>query len=1261
MAEEIEQPIKEQSDPGVAEESAQTLLLSTSDEADHAIVVVGDGTDSTGTRYQLPFPIVAIGASAGGLEAYIELFQHLPDSTGMAFVLVSHLSADKRSYLPEIVGRHTGMETASIESGVRPEPDHVYLLPPNAVLSVEKGLFRLERRTGDGAFHPIDIFFRSLAAQQKDLAIGVVLSGMDSDGSLGLRAINGEGGISIVQAPESARYPDMPRSSISADHVDLVLPPDQIGVELGQLAEKLRSPKWRELEAGAAPPTEERHLVRILKQLRGVSGIDFRLYKPSTARRRIARRMLMHRIDTLGDYATLLQTNPTELRDLQEDILINVTQFFRDPEVFEALKGLVFPQVFEGRTPERPVRIWVPGCSSGEEVYSIAISLLEFLGAISIEPVIQIFGSDASESSIQKARTGMYPETIKNEVSPERLRRFFLRAEGGYQVTKRIRDLCVFARQNLCNDPPFSRLDLISCRNVLIYFGSQLQNQVISTFHYGLSPDGFLLLGNAETICNFSDLFSLADRKHKIYSKVGDSRTRALLHATPRAAVRGFAPDDTEFFPTETWDDLELQRVADRIALARYSPPGVVVNEQMEILQSRGHTAPFLELAQGSASLNLERMLRENVASQIVGAVKRAIDHDVPVQVERLEVQDGEQMRETTLEVLPMHGAGSRSKRYLVLFVPSQTRANGGIVSRVEFSPAEMKEADWERSVIQLQQDLSSTKIYLQSLLEEREAKTQELISANEEIQSANEELQSINEELETTKEELQSANEELQTINDELQNRNAVLTQASNDLQNLLNSVNLPVLMLSNELSIRHFTPQTQRLMNLRPSDVGRPFGDIRLNLNIDHLEPLFTEVLDTLAPREMEVQDREGHWYLLRVRPYRTTENKIDGVVLVLLDIDQLRRSQQELRAARDFARSIIESIPLPLVVVDSDLRIRSTNEAFCTLAGSSSHSLERRSLPDLAAVQWGLDEPLGSLLRSLRGNKDIGTRFEFEHRSAEESPRVFLIRGRVLQPGGEQFLLLTFVDITAHKEVERLLKSEGERLADEVESTTKELKQSREDLRGLTGSLMTSQEDEARRLARELHDDISQRLAAVNMLGEEALGSIAADPQLARQKLQQTLAQIGQLADDVRTLSHGLHPSMLEHLGLATALRSLTEEFGEREEMISTFSATGMPEQLDQEIATGLYRITQEALRNVAKHAGKTHVKVTLTGTSAGVELQVADAGRGFDTEKRSGLGLISIRERARLIGAMASIHSALGEGTKVTVNVPLRVRV
>ena len=495
---------------------------------------------------------------------------------------------------------------------------------------------------------------------------------------------------------------------------------------------------------------------------------------------------------------------------------------------------------------------------------------------------------------------------------------------------------------------------------------------------------------------------------------------------------------------------------------------------------------------------------------------------------------------------------------------------------------------------------------------------------------------------------------EELETTKEELQQRNTTLTQA--DLSNLLNSVNLPVLMLSNELYIRHFTPPTQKLMNLRAPDIGRPFSEIRMNLISDDFEPLFHEVLDTLAPREMEVQDREGRWYLLRVRPYRTTDNKIEGVVAVLVDIDQLRRSQQELRGARDLARSVIESVPLPLAVVDLDFRISSVNDAFRTLAGIGKEDVDKRSLLDLAASLSGLEEPLRAQLEGLRASLDSGKDFAFEQKTAGEDSRVLDVRGTVLKPDGENLLLITIQDITAPKEAERLLALERERLAGEVASTARELGRTQDELRALAANLFTSHETERRRVARELHDDISQRLAKLE-IDIQQIESMAASKDVGK-RLASLRADASAVSEEVRRISHALHPSVLEDLGLKSAVRSLVEEFRNREGMIVTFRSEGLPETIPLDITTGFYRITQEALHNVSKHAGKTQVKVSLRGNSGRIRLQVADCGEGFDPHARhSGLGLISMEERARILRGTLDIASEPGEGTKITVSVPL----
>lgn len=1205
----------------------------------------------------LPYPVVGIGASAGGLKAFREILENLDVTTGMSFVLVTHLSPDHKSYLTEIIERYTRMPVSSVQDGIRPEPDHIYILLPNQLLRMRHGHFQVEERSAvERGPLVIDTFFRSLASEQKNHAIGVVLSGADSDGASGLKAIKGDGGITLVQSPSTADQPGMPRSSIAADHVDLVIPPGEIAVELGRLGYQFARPEVRSLEEGVSPPDDEQSFHRILQMLRGVSGLDLRQYKPETLRRRIARRLILLRKDSLAEYVRFLQIRPDELRLLQEDLLINVTRFFRDPGFWESVRDNVLPTLLQDRSPDRPIRIWCAGCSTGEEAYSLAITLLEYLSSRNLDVPVQVFGTDASDQSIEAARMAIYPESLASEITAERLRRFFVKVDRGYQVSKRVRDLCIFARQNLSNDPPFSHIDMLSCRNVMIYFNQALQRQLMVTFHYALESGGYLLLGMSEGLRDYGDIFGTVDRKYKIYTKTSASLPNSYdLPRSYSLTQRTGLPTRSSFEPeaSDNWPELELQRAADRIVLARFGPPGLIVDERMNVLQSRGQMGPFMELSPGGVSWNLLRVLKDGIAEAARLAVQRAVRESMPVTAKTclIDEEDGEQT--VQIDVLPVTSAVSRPRCFLVLF---QTLGEGTLTKPSEQGPLPHLTMDEkERLIAQLRQDLSSTRFHLQSLVEERDARNQELVSANEEIQSANEELQSTNEELETTKEELQSANEELQTVNDELQQRNNILTQTGNDLTNLLNSVHIPLLMLTSDLTIRQFTPPMQRLLNVRSSDVGRAISEIRLQLSIEDIEPILHEVLETLGTREMEVQDREGRWHLLRVRPYRTADNKIEGLVVLLLDIDQLRNSQQRLLDAHHFASAVVESVPVPMAVVDGAGSIRSVNTAFCELSEMSPKDLDGRALPELVQYLWGIRgmrERLNGLLAGLENG------FEWEHESKGVQKKTLFVRGRVLTADGEHVVLLLMEDITLRREAERVIAGQKEALEGEVELAARTLHRTKEELRGLTDHLLTGQEEEREHVARELHDDISQRLSLIEILLTEVEPA-----KMSRQdaeNLETAKAQLASLNTDVRQISHRLHPAILKDLGLPAALKALVEEFDRREGMPGTFSAQDLPDHWRETAATAIYRITQEALRNVAKHAGRTHVKVVLRGVDGALELKVMDFGIGFDQESEllsEGLGMISMQERARLAGGTFRVQSSLGAGTTITVCVPM----
>lgn len=793
--------------------------------------LLGLSLEGAGPELQPPalsYPVVAVGASAGGLTAFRELLEALSPSTGIAFVLVTHLSPDHKSFLTEIVDRYTTMPVHAAENGVRPEPNNIYILQPNQLLHLRGGFFQTEERSpSDRGPMVIDTFMHSLAADQKNHAIGVVLSGADGDGASGLKAIKGEGGIALVQTPESAAQPGMPRNSIAADHVDIVAPPAELAIELERLAYHFTRPDVRALEEGVVGPDDEQSFLRILQQLRSVSGLELRQYKPETLRRRMARRMVLLRKDSLSEYLRYLQIRPDELRLLQEDLLINVTRFFRDPSFWDSMRDNVLPPLLKDRTPDRPLRVWCAGCSTGEEAYSLAILIIEYLSQHGLDIPVQIFGTDASDQSVELARTAIYPESLASEISAERLRRFFVKTARGYQVSKRVRDTCIFARQNLTADPPFSHIDIISCRNVMIYFNQLLQRQVMVTFHYALDPGGFMLMGMSEGLRDYNDIFSTVDRKHKIYVKTG--LTIPFSYDAPRAyapsQTPGFARTTTVSSESIIWPELELQRAADRIVLARFGPPGLIVDERLNVLQSRGQTSPFVELAPGNVSWNLLRVLKEGIAQETRTAVQRAVRENIPTTATALLIDEERGEHEIQIDVLPITSAIARARCFLILFQTPAAAPQRSLFERPTLPPLTQDEK--ERLVAQLRQDLSSTRFHLQSLVEERDARNQELVSANEEIQSANEELQSTNEELETTKEELQSANEELQTVNEELQQRNNILTQTGNDLTNLLNSVNIPLLMLTSDLRIRQFTPPMQRLLSVRPADIGRSINE--------------------------------------------------------------------------------------------------------------------------------------------------------------------------------------------------------------------------------------------------------------------------------------------------------------------------------------------------------------------------------------------------------------------------------------------------
>jgi two-component system CheB/CheR fusion protein len=924
----------------------------------------------------------------------------------MAFVLVQHLDPRHSSALAGLLGHRTRLPVVEVAHGTVVRPNRVYVIPPNANMTIACGTLSLTPRpeTG-GRYMPIDSFLRSLAEDQKGKAIGVILSGAATDGTLGLKAIKAEGGITFAQN-ESAKFDGMPRNAVAAGVVDFVLPPDEIARELAAIA---RHP-YR--TGGAVPGFQETHAFqKILGLLKTAVGVDFSQYKPNTLLRRMERRIVLQKAGDPDHYFRILQQNPAEVRALSEDLLISVTEFFRDPLVFDALKESVFPAIVRGRQPGQPIRVWVPGCSTGDEVYSIAICLIEYMQDAGLNFPMHIFGTDASERSIQKARAGIVSPSSSTAISPERLKRFFVEVDAGYQIVRPVRDRCVFAVHNLAADPPFSRMDLISCRNLLIYLGAALQQRVMSTLFYALQPDGCLLLGSTETPGSLAEYFTPLDSQHRIYTR------------KPAADRHGFElPARVATFPVFRQDEdppageskvregallSPLQRQVDRLLLAEYAPPSVVVDDNFCIVEFRGHVGPYLAPHAGEADLGLFRMLREDVVLHVGAALEEARQKNMGVRVEGIPVSLGGP-RTIALAVTPL-STTELGRHFLITFEDDpRAVADGTAPSGAAAIPE--GPLDSLRRISQLETELTSTRRYLQSIIEE-------LRSANEEAQSTNEELLSSNEELQTAKEELQASNEELHTLNAEMEGRNAELKILTDDLLNLLASLQTPILMLDASLRIRRFTQVSEKLLNLISTDIGRPVSDLQPRINLPRLEEIITQVVETLAPGEREVQDREGRWYSLRVRPYRTSENRIEGAVLQLIDIDELKKTLEQVKHARDYASAIVETVREPLIVLGPELRIETANRAFFQTFRTSPEENLKKPIYEVGGGQFDFPKLRDLLDRAAQTDSSIED-VEIERNFERIGRKTILLNARRIEQEDAGLILLAFEDITERK---------------------------------------------------------------------------------------------------------------------------------------------------------------------------------------------------------------------------------------------------
>ncbi|MDO8333310.1 MAG: chemotaxis protein CheB [Nitrosomonas sp.] len=901
----------------------------------------------TSENTAVAFSIVGIGASAGGLEALEQFFRYVPTNSGMAFVLVQHLDPSHVSLLTEILQRVTDMPVTEASDEILVEPNHVYVIPPNRDMAIFHRKLQLSvPNEPRGQRLPIDAFLQSLAEDQRENAIGIILSGTGSDGTRGLRAILGAGGVTLVQEPTTAKYDGMPSSAIQAGCATQVLPvdkmPEALQVGVRQLSDHDQTTPH--------DPKRASGMSRILMQLRTKTGHDFSLYKKSTITRRIERRMLHHAIADTDVYARFLKENPAEVTALFKELLINVTSFFRDADAFGVLREEIIPALCKDKSEQSTFRAWVAGCATGEEAYSIAILLKEWMEENHREFKVQIYSTDLDDEAIALARAGIYPSNITQEITPERLRRFFAKEDAGYRIKKEIREMVVFAIQNVLKDPPFTKLDLLSCRNLLIYLGSELQNQLIPTFHYALRPGGVLFLSPSESIGNHTELFSPINRKWKFYRAIHSMASSSAVMTnvlTWTAGVGGKAPEEIMIKPKET-NFAELTR---RVLLQCFAPASVMTDLKGDILYVHGETGKYLRPAPGQASLNVIEMAREGLELELRAAIRAAANEGTPTLSKEVQIKTNGGF--TTVELSVRSLASSDSNQSLLLVSFQEIISPKNVKSRPKrgAKPAELGRIE------ELERDLAYLKENYQATLEEQQASNEELKSTNEEMQSTNEELQSTNEELETSKEELQSVNEELITVNSELQAKIEQLAGMQNDMKNLLDNTHIGTVFLDEELIIRRFTRDATAIYRLVPTDVGRPLSDIKSNIAGEALLAQAHTVLETLIPFEQEVRTDNGIWYLVRIQPYRTLDNVIDGVVLTFTDISKRIKAETDMQLTRDLAESVVDTIDKPLLVMDGNLKVISTNRAFFQYFQVTAADTIERKIYDLGNGQWNI----------------------------------------------------------------------------------------------------------------------------------------------------------------------------------------------------------------------------------------------------------------------------------------------------------------
>ncbi|HEX8558393.1 MAG TPA: chemotaxis protein CheB [Pyrinomonadaceae bacterium] len=1239
----------------------------------------GGGDDAAGIPLSFGdgFMVVGLGASAGGVRAFKEFFANVPERSGMAYVVILHLSPEHESRLAEVLQADTLMPVTQVREDVRVEPDRVYVIPPNKSLRMSDGLLTLSDVTSEEERRaPVDIFFRTLADAHGPRAACVVLSGTGADGSMGLKRVKEHGGAAVAQEPAEADYSDMPRNAIATGLVDYVLPAAEMPARLMAYRDTLklveaRAPDAEEPAAGR-DRGEAPALSAILGHLRLRTGHDFTNYKRPTVRRRIDRRISVTQATDITEYARLMRERPSEAHALLKDLLISVTNFFRDRAAFEALERDVIPRLFEEKGAGDHVRVWVAGCATGEEAYSVAMLLTEHAETLASPPAIQVFASDLDERAIGVARAGFYTLNDAADVSPERLRRFFARTGDGYSVRRELRELVLFASHNLLKDPPFSHLDLVTCRNLLIYLNRAGQDKAMGVFHFALNPGGYLFLGGSETAADHAGLFVTVNKEAHIFrSRAAVSRVAPQLFADAAPRRAALPPEAPEAARGE-------RRAHGRVSyldlhqwlLEAYAPPSALVNADYEIVHLSDSAGRFLVLPGGEPSHNLLTVVRPELRLELRSALFHAAQRGTAAKAPPVAVRVGDRFETVRPVVRPVTGVDDTANGFfLVLFeTPAGAPAPAAGVEVVTAV---------EPAARQLEEELLRLKSQLRSTVEQYEVQHEELRASNEELQAMNEELRSTAEELETSKEEFQSLNEELTTVNQELKNKIEEMGQLNNDLQNLIGSTDFATVFLDRSMRVKLFTPRARELFNFIPSDVGRPISDITGQVAYSDLADDVERVYEDLTTVERELRTAAGRYYVARVAPYRTAEDVINGVVLTFTDVTERKEAREQALRSESRLRRILDSAE-DYAIFSQDAAGR-INGWFAGAERTFGFTAEEALGSHAAIIFTPEDRARGVPGEEMRVAREQGRAADERWHVRKDGSRFYA--SGVLAPLGDApdsgFVKIAR-DLTeqqrageelraARDELERRVVSRTEELSGTVEAMLAEVKERRaaeEQARTLVGQLVTAQEDERRRISRDLHDQLGQQLTALR-LGLDALKERCGQDAGLCGVIEELQERAARLDEEVDFLAWEMRPTALDDLGLEAALANYVEEWSRHCHIPAEFqSAAGADGRLTPEVETCLYRIAQEALNNVYKHAQAARVSVILERRGPDVLLVVEDDGVGFVEadagrwEGGRGLGLVGMRERAALLGGSVEFESEPGRGTAIFARVPAR---